>query len=398
MSIGTFSPAGPLTIEEREEKMIEYLYLDKIIREERQELLETAKGYLRAIPSDAPNDPRDMKRWATPEWSGGAGRNVVRYSWDPTANGTTLDRVSGLALFHEDTSLWPQWREDADENAVEQWVSLIALAPDAKRAEQSYRETRAALSQLQNIGSYNCSDTRELRGWYATVNTGRRHETGWIVSGRGKTLHLQPDPLAEARGFEDRAAERACYLAAEHVGTTGVDGIPKERITFNMKSAHISLALPPELATMRRVSVEHSLRVALSEWERAVRITEEWKAWAEKTQEARAKKASIQSFEESLPEGDLAEIAAHPENVMRQLHWNPGSKEVWKLAIKHWGNDLKQMIVEEWIESEHAGLGLTEAETLSLKAEPEYGGRRVQETLRCILTAERIKDMESGEF
>jgi len=381
MSITIAATPDP-TIEDRETIITEEIFLAKVIAEEQTELLTHASELIASIPPGRHGSDRYLSEYVTETYRRAHNnRTAIRHGWDTDV---TIDRLSLFSWFNDHPEEWPQWTEEADADAVAKWNELIALGPDALRVRDNMRQSYQRVNNVSNVGKWNIGDTRELHGWYVSVQTGRRSEAGWVTGGRGATLHITPDPLATAR--RNVLPEATAFPAAAHAHTERGPLAVRDAVRFQMKSAAITLHLPPDLAASRRKWVFDTLRLAHSLKDRAARVSEEWNEWNSKTKSLREKRAKVAAFEEGLDGG------FDPDDA--QLRWVSGGAQIFKIALDTFGQSgLREMVVAEYLKTLDGGL--TEAEQTLIDTEPKFGGPTATATLTEILKGEHLAELKA---
>lgn len=208
----------------------------------------------------------------------------------------TLHRTAVLASLLEHDQCWPRFKTDGDNERINIWLELIASAGEAKRIRDTITDSSRAINTLFHMATTGRS-AKELHGWYVSASTHRRHHTGWVVGGRGDTLHILPDPLSlVARHARNTSHQPAITdeVAARHIGNVAWHTETTERVTYSLKRSDIQLVLPPDIAHERKIWMNQVLATAEGRKEDSKSAFEAYAKWSEDTADARRRKGELE--------------------------------------------------------------------------------------------------------
>lgn len=240
--------------------------------------------------------------------------------------------TAGLAQVETATLSWASAEDrgidpevhDADLAAMNE---LLALSEPLARAVDRIKEIQRDIHDHQRQIESRVFDSRLIQGWYVKASTSRRKVTGWVVSGRGNTVHVLPDPFKDTRQVpavdqsiysmsntpSGLSVERVCSSVRVHTvyplgmsvprpmsdqpferwGSLVRDGvIPRKHIkdvteSFKMDTAVITPILPPDLAADRRSAVYRIAGVLHAKWAETLSVQTSHKEWLEESRDAR---------------------------------------------------------------------------------------------------------------
>lgn len=368
------------TIEERDSIITENLYFRQVLLADRASIGATIESLIPHIPQEGAFlrledfcDLDYLRRVKHP-----TNQNVFNADWD-VSPALRFQRAKMLNWFHQNPSLWPVFKADLPVSVMEAWTDMLTLAPEADRVLTALQEAESKISDMAWVYSSTPLDTRDLHGWYVTVNTGRRQATGWVVGGRGATLHVVDDPMGGVRGDSDDLPS----LIAHRAQFSSL--VPGEPLRFSRKTTNIQLKLilPPEMAVDRRQWLDRLSRSIAPLRTEAAEVAKEWEEWAKKAEGARAKKASIDKFVASLP------AVLTPKSLDRSgyVRYITAGEQILNILFNEFSGDrVREMVIEDYLTNK-AGGGLTEADVALLAEEPASGASSVQSALAKIIRA-----------
>jgi hypothetical protein len=292
--------------------------------------------------------------------------------------------LSNTARLHVLVSDWPSFKHDDEskKDLIDTFTELLGLAEDAKsicdRIDQTQDEMRMLTNpiQMEHVGNGGHLRAQELRWWYGSFNTGRRHTIGWIVSGRGKTIHVLTDPLAQIRqigpdkgAWSPRKTNRA--IGRLSVGLSfGTDSLlesSENTLRFNLDNTSFTPILPPEIAR-ERLSWARDITVKAVLCKAEVKEAQEkYAKWVSDTSEIRARKTRQERFEESLP--SFTASVDDMEKIDGYRWLGEAGKHIISIATREIGADtLRKMVADSWMTKN--GGPITEAEKALLDSAP----------------------------
>jgi hypothetical protein len=295
---------------------------------------------------------------------------------------------------------------DAPEDDDGTWASdlstfmeLIALGGEAKRLRTEYDRVSGELQAVSLWAETHQSqiNSKLLHGWYVRVKTSRREVTGWVVSGRGRTVHIQPDPLT--RAYEIRAGN---YSLRDSDGTMNhvlrlIDRTDSyrdgETVTFDRAKAHTVLLLPPEEAEERRQVVSAVVDAAVTCKSEAKGLYEKYRTWAtvEGGEDALRRERSVASVREKLAEFEGPAKPRYSTDL--DVRWQ-------QVVLDYLTDEQKTEIIHRMAASALAEVGgpLTPAETSVLAARPDIVGDTLHEAQANLIVKRCGEDIRSLVF
>jgi hypothetical protein len=312
--------------------------------------------------------------------------------WDNTVSETWFTKTASLSPLLKE-GCWPnfEYGNEDKQDLINLWTELIGASDEAGRIAEAISATGRGLNSLLFVAERGHS-AQELRGWYARVSTGRRDATGWIVSGRGQTIHVLPDPLAGVLRISPSTYHHTRRITDEQVAnvlasSSASDFIDGNTIRFTLKASTVNLLQPPDMASDRKVWTRGLVRVLLENRAEGTRVWEEYVRWKMEAREALNKKKNFEDWKSNLPE------AFGPE-WLHSLRWATGAQEAFLTLRRVSGisdEDLLKGMEEDYFLT-FPDRVLTEADQAILATRPEHGSDNHARTLGKVI-ASKAKDL-----
>lgn len=388
-----------LTMDEIEETILPLYYMQKINFESADEIADECLPIWKRIPKDA-----RLRDSLTEEAQRGVRNNSFYGRQWGMSHETRFTKTCQFAQVLV-PGAWPEFdvttEDPKKKDIIDAWTDLIAQSEEAARIRVTLNETARQINAALVSRPINLKG-EEYRGWYVHINTTRRGNYGWVVGGRGNTIHVLPDPIAGLRriaghsGLEHNhkiplssAGEAVARLIVNGTTTlpTGADDIQK----YSLKTAQISLIYPPDMAVERKVWVNKAIIHS------AVHLTESrdrYKAhmeWTERTNPIRIKCQQRDRWTNGVPK-DLGDAWFNPDDAPSIYGTeSSGIREALLVLMESWEGDLtslREKMTAKYL-ALHPDQALTEAEQTLLDSRPP-GKDTMVETLGELLV-ERVK-------
>lgn len=377
-------PTAP-TLDEIEEKATTLYYTQKVNFEAGDEVNTHVAPIWKRLAKLSNGDQYRLRDVTTE--SGDS--NIYSRVWE-SHGGTFLSRTATLAVLLEEGK-WPSfdYGHEQKQARIDVWTELIGISEEAASITASINKVGNELNSLL-MWAERGREAQELRGWYVTARTSRRVTTGWVVGGRGQTIHVLPDPLSTTRRIVqgttyhvEPLTELSVAQAAAMVATGS--GISTEPDRYTLKSATLQMIYPPDMARERRLWVNRIIADAVALKEDAQKVWETFLEWKKEADPIIAKDAKFQRWANDLGTKPLIQRWSDPRNEMRWVH---GGREAFSALLRLTGLDeegLRKEMAEEWMRI-HPDAVLTDAERAVLVARP-VGEPQFAATLANVMTA-----------
>lgn len=321
-----------------------------------------------------------------------------------TADLAKIETATLLWISAEDRGVDPEVH-DSDLAAMNE---LLALSEPLARVVDRIKAIQQDIHLRQRSIAASTFDSRLIQGWYVKASTSRRNVTGWVVSGRGNTVHVLPDPFKDTRQVP--ATDSSIYfmssnpagLSVERVlasvksamswpaglslpramseqpfskwgSIIGETTLPRKNMkdvteSFKMDTAVVSPILPPGMAADRRSAAYRVAEAIHAKWSETTSAQTAHKEWLDESREARKHRERLEEETKRVIESGL-----FPEQ-------DPSSaKSITDLLVRETIKRLPYADQEAFrnvmvdVAIERAGGVLTEAEQDLLHKKPEAG-------------------------
>lgn len=388
-----------LSMDEIEEMVVPLYYMQKINFEAADEYVNECRPLWKRIPKDA------RLRDSLTEEARAMLRNHTLYTrqWGTRAHETRFTMTAALSPLLQ-PGAWPAFdvtTEDVKKKAaIDAWTDLIQQSEEAGHIRDRIQSTATAINSALARRPLNLRG-EEYRGWYVHIHTSRRTTYGWVVGGRGQTVHVLPDLLAGMRritghGSTSHNHKIPLLSAGDAVSRqivngvsalpTGADDIQK----YSLKTADIAIIYPPDMAMERKVWVNDALVESAKHLPEARDRYKAKAEWTEKVNPLRIRRQQYDRWTNGIPK-DLGDAWFNPDDPPSIYGTeSQGIREALLILMEKAAMDMETLrgdMTAKYL-ALHPDQMLTEAEQTLLDSPPP-GKDTVMETLAELL-AEKV--------
>lgn len=366
----TIAPSEP-TLDEIEEKATTLFHVQRVNFEAADEVQVRAKPLWKRLATLTGNTSYRLRDVAYPHPDKNGGIFTRQWSGAYTS-GTAFTRTAALAPLLEE-GCWPDFHyaDEEKHELITVWTELIGLAEEAGDISTAIGRTGAELSSLL-MWAERGREAQELRGWYVSARTSRRVTTGWVVGGRGNTLHILADPSPHLIRIDQVTTHHKDPItdkkAAESFAIRALSPSDSTPEKYSLKTATITMIFPPDMARERRVWVNEHINRAATFKDEATKIWEKYVEWRREADPLIAKDKKFKEWEKQIAKDFYTEWTGRGG----QLRWAHGATEAFNALLRLTGiteEALREEMTKEYFAVRPENV-LTETERAFILAPP----------------------------